>query len=38
MKKCIFLFLLVLVFFSCNQPLDDYPDPIVGSYAYGADC
>ena len=38
MKKCLFLFSLVLVFFSCNQPIDDYPEPVVGSYAYGADC
>ena len=38
MKKCLFLFSLLLVFFSCNQPIDDYPDPVVGSYAYGADC
>lgn len=38
MKKCLFLFSLLLVFFSCNQPIDSYPDPAVGSYAYGADC
>ena len=38
MKKCLFLFSLLLVFFSCNQPIDDYPEPVVGSYAYGADC
>ena len=38
MKKFLFLFSLLLVFFSCNQPIDDYPDPEIGSYAYGADC
>ena len=38
MKKCLFLFSLLLFLSACNQPLDDYPEPVVGSYAYGADC
>ena len=38
MKKCLFLFSLLLLLSACNQPLDDYPEPIIGSYAYGADC
>ena len=38
MKKCLFLFSLLLLISACNQPLDDYPDPVVGSYAYGVDC
>ena len=38
MKKYAFLFSILMVFYSCNQPLDDYPEPVVGSYAYGADC
>ena len=38
MKKSIFFLLLSLVFVSCNQLVDDYPNPEIGSYAYGADC
>ena len=38
MKKLFILLSIVLTFFSCTEPVDNYPDPVVGSYAYGADC
>ena len=38
MKKYALLCFMFLVLFSCNQPMDGYPDPVIGSYAYGADC
>ena len=37
MKKLLLLF-VVLSLIACNAPKDTYPDPIIGSYAYGADC
>ena len=36
--KSIVLFLFLASLFACNPPKDTYPDPIIGSYAYGADC
>lgn len=38
MKKSILFLLLSLVFISCSSQVDNYPNPVVGSYAYGADC
>ena len=38
MKKFYSLLSLAMILLSCNQPVDNYPEPIVGSYAYGADC
>ena len=37
MKKLLLLFAVVSLI-ACNPPQDSYPDPVVGSYAYGADC
>ncbi len=37
-KALIVLFALCLTVVACDQPVDDYPDPEIGSYAYGADC
>ena len=36
--KSIVLFLFLASLFACNPSKDTYPDPIIGSYAYGADC
>jgi hypothetical protein len=38
MKKFYSLLSIAMILLSCNQPVDNYPEPIVGSYAYGADC
>lgn len=37
MKKLVF-FLFVCSLMACNSTKNTYPDPVVGSYAYGADC
>lgn len=38
MKINLSLLLMICLFVACNSPVDNYPDPVVGSYAYGADC
>ena len=38
MKKLLFLSILAFSLCACDSPVDNYPDPVVGSYAYGADC
>ena len=38
MKKLLFLSVLAFSLCACDSPVDNYPDPVVGSYAYGADC
>ena len=36
--KPIVLFLLAAFLIACNSSKESYPDPVIGSYAYGADC
>lgn len=38
MKNISLYLIIVSVFIACNSSVDNYPTPIVGSYAYGADC
>ena len=38
MKINLSLLLMICLFVACKSPVDNYPDPVVGSYAYGADC
>ena len=38
MKINLSLLLMICLFVACNSPVGNYPDPVVGSYAYGADC
>ena len=38
MRKLLIFSLLAFALYACNSPIDNYPDPVVGSYAYGADC
>ena len=37
-KKLFSLLWITYLLVACNSPVDNYPEPIVGSYAYGADC
>ena len=37
-KKFFSLLWITYLLVACNSPVDNYPEPIVGSYAYGADC
>ena len=38
MKRIFPLLFISFLMVACDSPVDNYPDPIVGSYAYGADC
>ena len=38
MKRIFPLLFISFLMVACDSPVDNYPDPVVGSYAYGADC
>lgn len=38
MKRIFPLIFISFLLVACDSPVDNYPDPVVGSYAYGADC
>ena len=38
MKRIFPLIFISFLLVACDSPVDNYPDPVVGSYEYGADC